>query len=203
MNRLIIYGASGHGKVTADIAKRNGYDDIIFYDDDLNKNELDNYPVIHAFPEEEYDLIIGIGDNRTRQLISERCNKKLITLIHPSVVIGENVTIAEGAVIMAGTVINPGSFIGKGVIVNTYASVDHDNHIADFCHISVDAHTAGGVSIGQRSFVGMGAHIINNINIGEDVMIGAGAVVVNDIMEAGTYVGVPAKRINESSDTDK
>lgn len=27
-------------------------------------------------------------------------------------------------------------------------------------------------------------------------MIGAGAVIVNDIRESGTYVGVPARRIN-------
>ncbi len=33
-NRLIIIGASGHGKVIADIAVKNGYEDIVFLDDD-------------------------------------------------------------------------------------------------------------------------------------------------------------------------
>ena len=34
MNRLIIIGASGHGKVIADMALQNGYKDIVFLDDD-------------------------------------------------------------------------------------------------------------------------------------------------------------------------
>ena len=34
MNRLIVIGASGHGKVVADIAVLNGYEDIVFLDDD-------------------------------------------------------------------------------------------------------------------------------------------------------------------------
>ena len=33
--KLTIIGASGHGKVVADIARLNGYDEIDFLDDDL------------------------------------------------------------------------------------------------------------------------------------------------------------------------
>ena len=36
MSRLIIIGASGHGKVIADIAARCGYTDIAFLDDNPN-----------------------------------------------------------------------------------------------------------------------------------------------------------------------
>lgn len=35
--RLIIIGASGHGKVVADIAELNGYKEIAFLDDEINK----------------------------------------------------------------------------------------------------------------------------------------------------------------------
>lgn len=34
MNKLIIIGASDHGKVVADIAALNGYKDIVFLDND-------------------------------------------------------------------------------------------------------------------------------------------------------------------------
>ena len=201
MNKLIIYGASGHGKVIADIAKLNGYRDIAFFDDDPLKNELDGYMVMHDFPDDDYDLIIGIGDNRTRQLISERTDKELVTLIHPDSSIGENVSIGKGSVVMARAVINSGTIIGKGVIINTCASVDHDNRIGDYCHISVNAHTAGTVHIGERCFIGMGSNIINNISICDDVLVGAGAAVVDDIIEKGTYIGVPARLADESTDT--
>ena len=33
---IYIYGASGHGLVVADIARNNGYDNIIFIDDGNN-----------------------------------------------------------------------------------------------------------------------------------------------------------------------
>ena len=36
MRRLVIIGAGGHGKVVADIAKLDGYEDIIFLDDNEN-----------------------------------------------------------------------------------------------------------------------------------------------------------------------
>lgn len=46
MNRLIIIGASGHGKVIADIALKNGYQDIVFLDDDNTIKECAGFPVI-------------------------------------------------------------------------------------------------------------------------------------------------------------
>ena len=49
------------------------------------------------------------------------------TLIHPSVIIGENVEVKAGTVLMAGVVINCCSKIGEGCIINTGATVDHDN----------------------------------------------------------------------------
>ena len=33
MKKIVIIGASGHGKVVADIATLNGYDEIFFLDD--------------------------------------------------------------------------------------------------------------------------------------------------------------------------
>lgn len=192
---LIIYGASGHGKVAADIAKLNGYTDIIFYDDNPDKKEFGQFEVVHSFDGlEDYDIFIAIGDNKTRKLISEKMHKTLITLIHPSAVIADDVVIGNGVIVMANAVINPGTIVKDGAIINTCASVDHDNIIKEYVHLSVGVHTAGSVKIDSLAFVGAGAIIINNIHITQEVMIGAGAVVINDIEEVGMYCGVPAIR---------
>ena len=45
------------------------------------------------------------------------------------------------------------------------------------------------------TWVSAGATIINNRTICPGCMIGAGAVVVKDILDPGTYVGVPAKKL--------
>ena len=43
---IVIIGASGHGKVIADIAKKNGYLEILFLDDNVKIKECGGYPVV-------------------------------------------------------------------------------------------------------------------------------------------------------------
>lgn len=200
MRKLAIIGASGHGKVVADIARKNGYKEIVFLDDDESIHECGGYPVIGKSSEAgtiDADVIIGIGNAGVRKQIQESIpDEKMVTLIHPDAVVAEDVAIGAGSVVMAGAVINPEVRIGKGCIINTCSSVDHDCVVGDYVHIAVGSHLCGTVSVGCGTWIGAGATVSNNISICPDCMIGAGAVVVNDIQESGTYVGVPARRIN-------
>ena len=92
--------------------------------------------------------------------------------------------------------INAGANIGRGVIINTCSSVDHDCVIGDFCHIAVGAHLAGTAAVGAQTLIGAGAAVINNLTVAADVTVGAGAAVIGHITETGTYVGVPARKVN-------
>lgn len=194
MKKIVIIGAGGHGRVVADIAKACGYEKIVFLDDadvPLISGKVSDFVKF----KEGYSFIVAIGNSRIREvvqqeLIENECN--VVTLIHPSSVIGSNVSFGVGTVVMAGTVINNGTIIGNGVIINTSSSVDHDNVIRDYTHISVGAHLAGTVSVGEHTWIGAGATVSNNICICEKCMVGAGAVVVKNIVKSGTYVGVPA-----------
>lgn len=198
MRKLAIIGASGHGKVVADIARKNGYKEIVFLDDDDNIHECGGYPVIGKSSEAgtiDAGVIVGIGNADIRKRIQESVpEEKLATLIHPDAVVAGDVVIGAGTVVMAGAVINPGARIGKGCIINTCSSVDHDCKVGDYVHISVGSHLCGTVFVGSGTWIGAGATVSNNVSICSDCMIGAGAVVVNDIQESGTYVGVPARR---------
>lgn len=197
VKRLVIIGASGHGKVVADIAVRNGYEEIVFLDDDEDVRECAGFPVIGKTCEArniDGDKIVAIGNPKIRERIQEELND-VVTLIHPDAVISRRVTIGTGSVVMAGAVINSDAVIGKGCIINTGASVDHDCNIEDFAHISVGAHVAGTCVIGERTWIGAGATVSNNVNICGDGMIGAGTVVIKDIDKPGTYVGSPARKI--------
>ena len=197
MKKLAIIGASGHGKVVADIARRNGYKEIVFLDDNESIHECGGYPVIGKSTEAgtiDADVIIGIGNAGVRMQIQESLqDEKLATLIHPDAVIAEDVEIGAGTVVMAGAVINPGVGIGKGCIINTCSSVDHDCVLGDFVHVSVGSHLSGTVNVGKGTWIGAGVTVSNNVNICGDCMIGAGAVVIKDIDKPGTYVGVPAR----------
>lgn len=199
-NKLVIIGASGHGKVVADIALLNGYRDIVFLDDDESIKECAGFPVIGKTYEAKNiagDKIVAIGNAKIRERIQNTIDT--VTLIHPETVIGRNVEIGEGSVTMAGAVINTYSQIGKGCIINTGASVDHDCQVGDFVHVAVGAHLCGTVNVGNRTWIGAAVVVSNNINVCSDVMIGAGAVVVNNIDIEGTYIGVPAKMFGENN----
>ena len=197
MRKLAIIGASGHGKVVADIARKNGYSEIVFLDDDERIHECGGYPVTGKSAEAgmiDADVIVGIGNASVRRRIQESIpDEKLITLIHPDAVVAEDIVIGTGTVVMAGTVINPGARIGKGCIINTCSCVDHDCEVGDYVHIAVGSHLCGTVSVGNETWIGAGATVSNNVSICSNCMIGAGSVVVKNIDLAGTYFGVPAR----------
>ncbi len=199
MNRLIIIGASGHGKVVADIAVLNGYKEIVFLDNNPAISECAGFRVIGSdrmAAELDGDLFVAVGVGKVRKhLMDVNSNRHFPILIHPAAVVAKNAEIGEGTVVMAGAVINPGAKIGRGVIVNTSSSIDHDCVIRDFVHIAVGSHLSGTVKVGNGTWIGVGATVSNNVNICGGCIIGAGAVVIKDIEEKGTYIGVPAKRI--------
>jgi len=203
-NQLLIIGASGHGKVVADIAlKLNKWKQIFFLDDDDSIVEAMGIKVIGKTADaflhiKDSDIFAAVGDNTTRKEIHEKLESleaNIPVLIHPNAVVGDDVSIKKGTVVMAGVVINCCTNIGRGCIINTGSIVDHDNKISDFVHISPGAHLSGSVSIGESSWIGTGCDIINNISITNHCIIGAGSVVIKDISESGTYVGIPSHKI--------
>ena len=198
MNKLVIVGASGHGKVVADIAVLNGYKHIVFLDDNLDLKECLGFPVVGRSTEAPGgDVFVAIGKSEIRKKLTKLYDeRKQPILVHPAATIASDVEIGAGSVVMAGAVINPGARIGKGCIINTGSSVDHDCNVSDFCHISVGAHLCGAVNIGEETWIGAGAIVNNNINVCKCCVIGAGAVVVKDIAVPETYVGVPARLLN-------
>jgi sugar O-acyltransferase (sialic acid O-acetyltransferase NeuD family) len=203
-NKLLIIGASGHGKVVADIAmKMNKWQSIAFLDDDKCIKTSMGLEVIGTSDDvythiDEYEIFVGIGNNTTRQRIHEMLvtfGTSIPILIHPRAVIGNQVDIGNGTVVMAGVVVNCCTKIGRGCIVNTGSTIDHDNCIEDFVHISPGSRLAGTVKIGKGSWLGIGSVVSNNITITNGCKVGAGSVVVKDITEPGVYVGVPVRRV--------
>ncbi|MDA4782129.1 acetyltransferase, partial [Enterobacter hormaechei] len=59
-------------------------------------------------------------------------------------------------------------------------------------HVCPGAHLSGGVTVGARSWIGVGAVVRQGISIGADTMIGAGAVIVKAVGDGLTMVGFPA-----------
>lgn len=197
--KVIIIGASGYGKVVADVVIQAGDQVIGFLDDNTDISDtFVGFPVLGTVDKfTDYldsKFIVAIGNAEIRESIVKKLQGVFwYTAIHPKAVISDmDTSISEGTVVMADAVINAGATIGKHCIINTGAIVEHDNRLEDFVHISVGAKLAGTVHIGKGTWVGIGATVSNNVSICQKCMIGAGAVVIKDIVSKGIYVGVPA-----------
>lgn len=198
---MYLYGASGHGKVCAEIAEENNISIEAFIDIDPSKKWILDYKVLDKIPTQSIDIIISIGNNKIRKkVVSENKHWSYMTLIHPKATISKRAKIDAGSVVMAGATINAMATIGKHCIVNTNASIDHDCVISNYVHISPNAALAGNVEVGEGTHIGIGACVIQGIKIGNWCTIGAGAVVIKNVPDGATVVGNPA-RIIKSMDT--
>ena len=203
MKDVIIIGTGGHAKVVADIVKLSDDNLIGFLTSDKNLTSFLGKPVLGLDTEykkfNDAYFIIAIGNSDARKRISRSMvGVKWYTAIHPQAIISKTDTIiGEGTVISANAVVNSCSKIGKHCIINTNCSVEHDNVIKSFAHISVGTMLGGNVTVGTGTWVGIGATVKNGITICDNCLIGAGAVVVKDIEMPGIYIGNPAKCMNK------
>ena len=199
MNRLIIIGAGGHGKVVADIAAKIGYTDICFADDHAEGQCL-GFPILggtahlEAWNDGATDFVIGIGNNAVRKKIAEEYDINWVRLVHPSAQIGLQASIGRGTVVMAGAVINACASVGEHCIINTRAVVEHDDRIGNYVHLSPGVTLSGTVTVGECTWLGTGTSVINNVDICANVTVGVGSVVIRSIQKEGIYYGLVGKQ---------
>jgi sugar O-acyltransferase (sialic acid O-acetyltransferase NeuD family) len=202
---IVVYGASGHGKVVADILLSQRISVAGFVDDDVTTNSADilGLKVLGngkwLFRNSESKRVVaalGIGDNANRRRIAEECmgsGVELLTAVHSSAVVAPSAYLSPGVVVMAAAVINPDAHIGMGAIINTAAVVEHDCRVGDFAHLSPNSTMGGGAQLGSLSWLGMGAEIIHGVTVGAGTIIAAGAVAVRDIPDRVVAMGIPAR----------
>lgn len=201
MTTLAILGASGHGRVVADIALCCNWDVCFFDDVPPCRSNLLGLPYGGTFDDlvAQIDQFTGafvaIGDNEVRMakhLALIESGFFVPTLVHTAATVSQFARLGGGSVIMPGAIINAGADVGDACIVNTGASVDHDCRLSDGVHISPGAHLAGEVSVGRGTWIGIGAVIRQQVQVGSGSMVAAGATVVKNVENNTTVAGVAA-----------
>jgi sugar O-acyltransferase (sialic acid O-acetyltransferase NeuD family) len=205
---LLIYGASGHGKVVADAALGSGsYEVQGFLDDDrakwgqtaLNLPILGGVDCLRALATGGL-LALGIGSNERRKRIFEELSARGMTwatIVHRSAVVASGVRLGEGSFVGPLAVVHTDASVGRGCIINSGAVVEHDNVLGDWVHVGPGSTLAGNVHVGTGTQIGLGARVLPGIRVGEWAVVGAGAVVTREVPARMVAIGVPA-RVNRT-----
>lgn len=133
---------------------------------------------------------VKIGDNciiRENAIIGspgyyyygENENKRLVESAG-TVCIGNNVEIHHNTVVEKGVLYGV-TIINDNTKIDNLTLISHDSKIGKSCIIAGGTAFAGGVSLGNDSFVGMGVSVAPYVNIGDNVKISAGAVVTKNV----------------------
>ncbi|MBX2803287.1 MAG: acetyltransferase [Myxococcales bacterium] len=203
---LLVYGASGHGKVVAETARAAGFSPIVFADDSDGKRgtrlcgaevaAIGRDEALRWLATHDGRVVVAIGHNQVRaRVLAElmEAGARPATVVHPSAVIAPTAVIGSGTVVFAGVVVQPDAEVGANVILNTACSVDHDGRIGDHAHLSPGVHLGGTVTVGAGTHLGVGCSVIQGITVGHDSTVGAGSVVVRDLPDGIVAYGVPAR----------
>lgn len=199
---LLLFGAGGHARVVADAATAQGaWLTLVATDRNPEKCTGQLLPGIDlmALPRAlalDTAVHVAIGDNTARELESAALGVgRLATVKHRDASVAATARLGPGCFVAAHAVVAPMAQLGAGVIVNHGAVVDHDALVGDFTHVGPGAVLGGAVRLGNRVLVGAGAVVLPGISVVDDVVIAAGCVVNRPLDGAGTYAGIPARRL--------
>jgi sugar O-acyltransferase (sialic acid O-acetyltransferase NeuD family) len=211
LKKLAIIGASDLGILIGHhVVISKTFDLIGYYDNFKTSVESGTYlgktdSIEKDFREGKFDcMLIGIGYTnffyRTHFFeFCKRLNIPLAIFKHPFSFVDESAELEEGVVILPGCVVDRNAVLEKNVFLNVSCTVAHDSRIGAHSFLSPAVNIAGFVHVGEKNFIGIGSTIINNLSVAAESIIGAGAVVVKNIETKGTYIGNPAKRIEEKT----
>lgn len=209
---VILWGGTGQAKVVRPIIEHFGSRVVAVIDD--TPGLPSPFPDIEVFcgpggferwlagriNRERIGFCVAIGNphGRVRLRLHDRLVQAglvPVSLAHPTAWIAKRAEIGEGAQIMAGAIVETEARLGRQCIVNTKASVDHEDTLGDGTEVAPGGTLCGVVHTGINVWIGAGAVVLPRRRIGDDAIIGAGAVVVKDVPPGVTVVGVPAQLI--------
>jgi sugar O-acyltransferase (sialic acid O-acetyltransferase NeuD family) len=205
-DHILLLGAGGHAKVVLDALLLTGFlrGDIDVADDNaaLQGRDFLGAPVLQPAECNGQRFHVAIGGARARERVFQRlqdAGRVPLNVLHPKASVSPLATLGGGVFVAAQAVVAPAARLGDSVIVNHGAVVDHDCVVGAFSHIAPNATLGGNVRIGHRVLVGAGATILPGVEVGDDCIIGAGAVVTGTVDAGGTWIGVPASRLQKET----
>lgn len=209
---LGIYGAGGLGREVLDLARIiNGrvkiWEDFIFIDgepgNDVNGVKVYSYnEAIEQF-RGKLEVSMGIGEPAVREKLFTKLEKdgiEVATLIHPDVYVPDTTVIGKGVTIQMGNFISCNVKIEDYVYIQPHANISHNDVLKKGCMVSGFCNLAGGVTVGEFTYLGISSCYKEGISIGDYTIVSMGSVVHKDVPAEVIVMGNPARPIMKNED---
>ncbi|MFJ9809537.1 acetyltransferase [Streptomyces sp. NPDC101158] len=210
MTQLVIIGAGGFARETAQAARAAGLPLAGHLDDDpaLHGVEVDGVPVLGGteraaeLPNASFVVCVGSPrDYASRARVVRRLalpEHRYTTVVHPAAVVSASSTVGPGTVLLAHTVLTAAVRVGRHVAVMPHTVLTHDDEIADFATLASGVRLGGGARIGRGAYLGAGALVREGTAVGDWSLVGMGSVVLHDVPPGEVWAGSPARRLREA-----
>ncbi|MFJ3905508.1 acetyltransferase [Streptomyces sp. NPDC090025] len=211
MTQLVIVGAGGFARETAQAARAAGLPLAGHLDDDpaLHGTEVDGVPVlggtglVHELPDAAFVVCVGSPrDYASRARLVARLalpDERYTTVVHPTAVVSATSVLGPGTVLLAGTVLTAAVRVGRHVAVMPHSVLTHDDELGDFVTVASGVRLGGTARIGTGAYLGAGALVREGTSVGAWSLVGMGSVVLTDVPPGEVWAGSPARRLRPAA----
>ncbi|PWJ43990.1 NeuD/PglB/VioB family sugar acetyltransferase [Sediminitomix flava] len=206
-NPVIIFGATGLGKVALDIF--NSQDVLIFgmLDDDKETHGLTvgevsilgktNDDGFLKYIGKKAEAFVAIEDPKQRKAIVTMLNDRRkvmpVNAVHKDASVSSMAFLGHGNMVNAGAVVGAESKVPNHCILNAGVVLEADVELGDFVQIGARAVLQTGVVVGEGAVIGAGAIISRGVKIGKGAQVGPNSLVLQDVEDNTTVFGSPAQ----------
>lgn len=211
MNGLVIVGAGGFARETAQAAADAGEFKVLGHLDDnpaLHGTEVDGVPVlggcdlVHELPDARVVICVGNpGDYAARARLVRRLAlpaDRYATVVHPTASVSKSSTVGPGSVLLAHCALTAAVQVGAHVAVMPQVVLTHDDVVEDCATLASGVRLGGGARLERGAYVGSGALVREGTVVGAWSLIGMGSTVLGDVPPGEVWVGSPARRLREA-----
>jgi len=208
MKRLIIFGNGEIASMAYEYFTHDSDYDVAAFsigEEYITQPHHHDLPVIpltqvqQAFPPDEYDAFVAIGDSKLNRVRTDLCAQvksmgyKLTSYVSTKAFVWHNVTIGENCFILEHNVIQPFVEIGNNVTLWSGNHIGHRTVIEDHVFVSSHVVISGFCRIGTYSFLGVNVAIGHGVTIAPDNFISMASNLAQSTEPDKIYQGNPAE----------
>lgn len=184
------------------------WEDFIFVVDgktESNVNGVNVYSYDDAIEKlkGELEVSMGIGEPAVRERLFAKLKKdgiEVVTLIHPDVYIPGTTEIGKGVTIQMGNFISCNVKIEDYVYIQPHTNIGHNDVLKKGCIVSGFCNLAGGVTVGEFTYLGISSCYKEGVTIGNYTVVGMGSAVYKDIPDEMIVMGNPARIVKKNEE---